>query len=98
MALTVTIGYRTLLLDEKEANDLRIQLQTWHLRRVIDEIIDNNPECFDFDGEVSYEDFVNAVQFRNEEYIYLNKGDAVYETIEEELFRTAEDFDIIRRK
>lgn len=92
---TYAVGNGEITLTDQDAEELRIILQTEHLRQVIDEIVGKNLDCFDFRTPSSRKHFVNDVVRLNDDCINY---DSLYykETLEENIFLRAEALNIYK--
>lgn len=92
---TYAIGNGEITLTEEDAEQLRIMLQTDYLAKVINEIVDKNIDDLAFPSKSSRRHFVdNMVRLHDD----LVNYDSIYyeETIEENIFRRAEELGLVR--
>lgn len=92
---TYAVGNGEITLTESDAEELRIMLQTEHLRQVIDEIVGNNIDCFDFKTPSARKHFVDELVRMNDDCV--NYDSSYYtEMLEENIFNRAEELKIAR--
>ena len=86
---TYAVGNGEITLSAQDAEELRIILQTEHLRKVIDELIEQRIDCFSFHGPRSRRHFVDEMLRLNSDLIDY---DSTYytEMLIENIFREAE--------
>lgn len=59
--ITICVGNRTLLLSAQEADDIRRILQLEYVKKCINSVIDDYPECFHFTSEKNRSRFVSEL-------------------------------------
>ena len=92
---TYAIGNGEITLTESDAEELRIILQTEHLCKIINEIIDENIDCFNFRNSSAREHFVDELVRLNDDCV--NYDSSYYtEMLEENIFNRAEELKIAR--
>lgn len=92
---TYAVGNGEITLTKHEAEELRIILQTEHLRNVIDELIEQRADCFSFPGPRSRRLFVDDMVRLNEDLIGYDSS-YYEEMLIENVFREAENRGIAR--
>ena len=92
---TYAVGNGEITLTKQDAEELRIILQTEYLRKVIDEIVDENIDCFDFSSRSARNRFVDELVRMNDDCV--NYDSSYYtEMLEENIFERAEEHKIAR--
>ena len=86
---TYAVGNGEITLTAQDAEELRVILQTEHLRNVIDELIEQRKDCFSFQDPRSRRHFVDEMLRLNSDLIDY---DSTYytEMLIENIFREAE--------
>ena len=92
---TYPVGNGEITLTEQDAEELRIMLQTEHLRKVIDELIDERIDQFNFHGRRSRRSFVDDILRLHDDLISY---DSLYyeETIMENIYNKANELNLLR--
>lgn len=92
---TYAVGNGEITLSAHDAEELRIILQTEHLRNVINGIIDENIDCFAFSSQSDRNHFVDELVRMNDDCV--NYDSSYYgEMLEENIFNRAEELNIYK--
>ena len=92
---TYAVGNGEITLSAQDAEDLRIMLQTEHLRKVINELIDERADQFNFPGRRSLHRFIDEIVRLHDDLINY---DSLYyeETIMENIYARADEQNLLR--
>ena len=92
---TYAVGNGEITLTAQDAEELRVILQTDHLAKVIDELIEQRIDCFSFRSPASRRHFVDELVRMNDDCV--NYDSSYYEEmLVENIFRRAEEYKIAR--
>ena len=92
---TYAVGNGEITLTAQDAEELRVILQTDHLAKVIDELIEQRIDCFSFRSPASRRHSVDELVRMNDDCV--NYDSSYYEEmLVENIFRRAEEYKIAR--
>ena len=90
---TYPVGNGEITLSIQDAEELRIMLQTEHLRKVINELIDEHINCFSFRSPAARRHFVDELVRLNDDCVNYDSS-YFTEMLTENAFIRAEDHNI----
>lgn len=88
--VTVETRGREFILNEDEAEDLRLALERLDIREHVEEVLDKNPDDFDFTKGASREDLIDVVVRLALDFTDFSNGTACSETLEDTIYEQAE--------
>ena len=92
---TYAVGNGEITLSDHDAEELRIILQTEHLRKVIESLVKEYADDLNFNSEASRNNFISDLVEFNDDLISY---DSIYhaETLTENIFLKAEAYGIVK--